>query len=323
MVTAIKQQGESEKNAVAQPIPIMRAETRESIGLKQDRMAAKSLSESRVKLLEISRKVETDLKQGVREKLGDSKYALSVVNETANVAVHDLNSFMRIAHKGQWRDLTSEEFKLEEGKLPKGIWGIYEKGKFKVDLEDFIKDSLEPLERLHGKIQEGNATAFVYSIYQVAVHEAFHSVQENRFMMDMNKGRRSIFSGNRTGVFAEGSAKFVDRYVSTALNEGGETLENSRAAFLKDFSLWKVSQLVSEEPGKIKGKLRHFSDYDQGLFMFAVRYAANGSFTETLNEISALALNGTYKNKELYNRLERDIASGEVDKLKNMLEGKP
>jgi hypothetical protein len=287
------------------------------------------LDNSAIELHDIARRLESEFNgASAKEKLQDKAFLYSLLDDLGKMVLRDLNGMMRLAAGDAWIDLKPSDFKVGEDidvPVSLGILGIYKSKSFRVDPFEGIKNLIEPMERYEGNISERTAYDLVRHLYQLVVHEGFHAVQNERLNSEKQVNR--VLHGKDTDIFIEGGAHFVERYVK-ALIEARErdrirSADDIKHMFLDEFNLSSVAKLLDEKPRSIAGKLHKYSAYDVGMFMFTVRYVANGSFISTLNEIRKMADEdgtGGISNRKLYQMLDRDIENGNVAKLKREIQ---
>ena len=261
----------------------------------------------------------------IQSLLNNESFVNSMLNDIGKPALHDLNFMMKLAVGFKWIDLKPDEFKFEayepRGRSSKLVTGQYNNNEKKcsINLGLFTKIFLEPKARQPTNINEKQLVEFLEEIYSTIVHEGFHAVQNSSILNDKRPGNRA--SANDISNFKEGGAIFVESIAKSLIttswplmiSNDSSSLENS---FLLNFAMDHVSNAIYERHDKIRDMLKNFVPHEAGMFIFAVRYIANGGFINTLKEISKMAEQGDVSNEELYRMLDKDIENGNLTKLK-------
>lgn len=296
--------------------------------INADEPIFETLAESKAEIQKIVHRFGYVLKLSrVQNKLSDENFADSMLNDIGKLAFRDLNCMMRSAIGFRWVDLKLEEFKIEkyspESTFSELRLGKYDKNekKFSINLELFTRIFLKPKEGRHTSITEKQLAEFLEGIYSTMMHEGFHAVQNSILNHEGNIKNR--VNTNNINNFIEGGARFVEIIASSLITAGkhiGSNSSNSlEKAFLWHFAIEPVSSAVNGKPDKIKDTLEKFIPYDTGMFIFAVRYAANGSLISTLSEICKIAEQGIISNNDLYSMLNKDIGNGNLERLKQKI----
>ena len=260
--------------------------------------------------------------------LNNESFVNSMLNDIGKLALRDLNCMMRLAVGFGWIDLKPDEFKIETYK-PDSAFSEFTLGKYSKDekkccinLKLFTKIFLEPKERQPTNINERQLAEFLEGIYSTIVHEGFHAVQDNRLDCEKRIKNQGNAADNISN-FVEGGARFIETIAGSFINDwkraslnDGNSLEKT---FLWHFELEPVSNAVNERPNKIREMLGNFGPHTAGMFIFAVRYIANGSFIRTLKEICEMTGQGTISNDDLYSMLDKDIENGTLEKMKQKI----
>ena len=302
-----------------------------------DAMLVSDLAKARVALLNISEMVRDEINRDAVA-LTKPDFIASVLKDITNVALSSVNATMRYAIGDSWSELTIDDCVPIAGYVSENDLGLYKDRKFTINIDEIRKSNIEPIQHLREllkmELKKTDTNPFVFQIFEIATHEIFHSIQENRMALNFHmKGFdlelalangmfRIEFFKTHFRVFVEGGAKFVETYLGSAIDE--KITERSMQtetdnAFFASFSLHTVSDFVYKNPRSVMRELKKKSAYDQGLFIFAATMAANGSFTETVRDMYYIARQGTYKDRNMYAILREAFASGSIEKLKARL----
>jgi hypothetical protein len=326
----VSRTGKLQDEKLIQPYPIsnvsfLRNDTKH---IDADEPIFETLAESKAEIQKIVQRFGYVLKLSrIQNKLSDENFVGSMLNDICKLAFRDLNCMMRSAIGFRWIDLKLEEFKIETYKpdsaLSKLELGKYEKDEKKcsINLELFTRIFLKPRERWQTSITEKQLAEFLEGIYSTMIHEGFHAVQNSILNHEGNIKNR--VNTNNINNFIEGGARFVEIIASSLITAGKHTGSNSsnslERTFLWHFAIEPVSSAVNDEADKIKDMLENFIPHNIGMFVFAVRYVANGSFISTLSEICKMAEERSISNEELYQMLYKDIENGNLAKLRQKI----
>lgn len=305
-----------------------------------DAMLIRDLAKSREELLEISDKVRNEINKDSNI-MSQPEFVRSMLKDIAIVALGAINATVRHAAVEDRQDLVLDDCKPREGhNLPNVEIGLYENREFLVDISKISESTIGPIQRLRKalktELKKTDADSFIFNIFEVATHEIFHSLQENRMgmkvpriglLVELSTANHGIFRMElvtiHQRVLREGGARFVEVYISSIvenpIDEATEAVTRN-GNFFHEIKTHAISDIAYEDPNKIMHKLKRMSPYDQGLFIFSATLASNGSFTETVKGIYNYGLQGTYMDRNLYHKLRSEIVSGSVEKLRKELD---
>ncbi len=297
-----------------------------AVGINADELMFGTFSESKAEIQKIVQRFGYVRKWSwVQSLLNNESFVNSMLNDISKLALRDLDCMMKLAVGFRGVNLKPDEFKVEayepDGKSRELVTGRYDHNEKKcgINLGLFTKIFLEPKARQPTSINEKQLAEFLEGIYSTIIHEGFHAVQNSSILNDKRPGNRA--SANDISNFKEGGARFVESIAKSLIttswplmiSNDSSSLENS---FLLNFAMDHVSNAIYERHDKIRDMLKNFVPHEAGMFIFAVRYIANGGFINTLKEISKMAEQGDVSNEELYRMLDKDIENGNLTKLK-------
>ena len=300
-----------------------------AISINADELMFGTFAESKAELQKIVQRFGYVRKWSwVQSLLNNESFVNSMLNDISKLALRDLDCMMKLAVGFRGVDLKPNEFEVEayepDGKSRELVTGRYDHNEKKcsINLGLFTKIFLEPKARQPTNINEKQLAEFLEGIYSTIVHEGFHSVQ-NSILGDKKRIKNRGNSADNISNFVEGGARFIETITGSFINDwkraslnDGNSLEK---AFLWHFELEPVSSAVNEKPDKIREMLENFKPHTAGMFIFAVRYIANGSFIRTLKEICEMAEQGIISNDDLYSMLDKDIENGTLEKMKQKI----